>query len=995
MTIIHQTNIQAAQTELSHSSTPANSQADLAFLQHESSSIKYLYASIAYANMSHYDWPKDEYINTTLSDAIHREPALGKWLGQQTGLQLIDPQSGKAQTLSSLHPTEEESQKLFKALDFCTGQLLASGDTRTVSHADDAEQKKFEAFNEVLKNHHQQSGKSLHLSPENSQKLRHFINSSGGELLKQLCNSWQEQNAMLQEFRQQGTNKEHVIVDLNKVAEIASAMSRLTAKNDSASALVNAATALQNISNTLLPNKGQNSVPQENGEQKKNTQAAIVAFSALSETILSASHSLSQVKQFNPKTSVAEAATLYRRVHETEGAFQQALKKVKDTSNRLCGKGEFGWMLAFRRTLDTHQPALKIACDEIKKTLQNAQKSLFDSPQLQHSLMEKTIQTLSTLGSVRMARDNGVSVALTGRAAATQERLHKAGSALENVCWLVKMTLPLLQDESQNKPRQALQKLNSQVYEMAAVWQQMEAILPQAATLLDYGGDKEAANMLADGLQTLIDSASKGLESLSSRASKLQQMKLNDREISSSFQDIATRINHHKQVFDEATEGLRTLKHDLRPEKSAAKVALKKFGAASIYVGKNLADIGTGLKTLGSTALLKAESYYLSGEHKLVNKISADSVETQAFTHKLKSPVRGIQDALEDFRRKVADLGSAVSDKQAFGSKRAKEKQVKTERQLGHSLIAQRTERNTQKLSTVEQNYRPVQEAITHIVQVSTRARQQLEQVAKQYPQHQHETERLRTSINQTIALASDAHKTLDTALQQLKVPTQAVQNAAVGQVWREMTAMRSALANGLETAEQHELTAASNALQRASKAFNSAVTCLEKTLPDREGFSAAFMRLTNVMNDASLNNRENKTIAATVSIVREKMVVIAQMTQGWSTANARPPQQAALLPTQDRFADFNRTAQGMIRQTAEQLEALQYAFALVTGNRADPTSIDARIIIHLANFLKSQRDEVPEIAELYSQLVDSIVEDIAKEFKKIAIPMGSSSPLS
>lgn len=978
-------NLRVAQTSSANSTESVNTHSDMPSLQSNPQQIKQLYVSVLQSRIDKYDWPQDEYISSTLSDVINREPPLGKWLESQTGIPLTDAKSGKAIPLESLRLSEDDGEKLFKSLDLCAGKLLASDNTMAVA-PNSEETQKFETFNEMLKNRRGDLGGNVHLSPECEAELRQFIDASGGDVINKICASWKGENEMLQEFRQLGTNKEHVKVNLKLVDQVADTMSRVAAENGSDNALGKAANALRSLCHTLSPAKEGNSVPLESGEQKKNTQAAILALSGLSNALLAASDVLPKVEQFNPASSAEEAATLYRTVNETDASFQQAVKKVNDTTHRLCGTGDFGWMLAFRATLNKHQPLLKTACDDIKKALQCAKETITNSRQLQFSLIDKTEHQLSALGSVRMQEGSGVSVALTGKGAAAQDAIRSAGAVLKDICILVKMALPHLQGKKQ---LQAIQAVTAPIHEMTAVWQEMETMLPQVSTLLRYGGAKATANAVADQLQKLISRAGDRLESLNNKAGKLKNVQVNNVATSQALKAIVTRVDLHKAELANATEQFKAVKHSLRSEKSSLDVALKKTGAASSQVATKVSVMGVGLKNLAVKISDSAQSRILSSNHALINKFSADSAETKEFNNLLKLPVRGMQDALELFRRTVGELSAAANDNKTFGTKRGKDKLAKTEGQLGNPSIAQRAEKTAHKISAVQEKFLSAQKALQNIRGEIAKAREKLDDAERQYPQNKDTSWRLREQLDKAGTLVGETLRELDNAMLTLTASVHTSPGSGIEGVHPEMTVMRTAIAHALEITETNGADAANKVLQRASNAFSTAMVRLEKTQPDREGFISAFTRFEEAMSDKKLDTQGNRGVTTAVSVVREILSAIKEQSAGWLSLDPQRGKNADALVSGKAFAAFIETTRDITNSTVQQLGDIQHAFALMTGNQVDPSSKDARIIKHLANFLASQRAEMPEMATLHDQLVDTIVDDIAGEFKKNTDPEG------
>lgn len=983
MTVINNSGLRAAQTSSANSSESVNTHSDMPALKNNSQQINHLYVSVLQSRIDKYDWPQDEYISSTLSDVINDAPALGKWLESQTGIPLTDTKSGKAIPLESLRLSEGDGEKLFKSLDLCAGKLLASDNIAAVA-PNSEETQKFESFNTMLKNRRADLGGNVQLSPECEAELRQFIDASGGDVINKICASWKDENEMLQEFRKLGTNKEHVKVNLKLVDQVTDAMSKLAAGSHNACG--KAANALQSICNTLHPAKEGNSVPQENGEQKKNTQAAILAFSGLSDALLAVNDVLPKVKQFNPASSAEEAATLYRTVNDTDISLQQAIKKVNDTTHRLCGMGNFDWMLAFRATLNKHQPRLEAACDDIKKEMHHAKETITNSTQLQHSLIDKTEHTLSALGNVRMQQGNAVSVALTGKAAAAQDAIRSAGTVLKDICILVKIALPHLQEKKQ---LQAIQAVAAPLHEMAAVWQEMEAILPNVSTLLHKGGAKAAANAMADQLQKLISRAGDTLKLLNSKADTLKNIQVDYVAASQALKDIAMRVDLHKSELANATEQLKAVKHSLRPEKSSVDVALKKTGEVGSQVAKKVSVVGTGLKNLAVNFSQSAQSRYLSSEHTVLNKFSEDSAETKAFSNQLKLPVRGMQDALESLRRTVGELSAAVSDNQTFGTKRGKDKLAKIEGQLGNPSIVQQAEKTALKLRAVQQKFPLAQKALGNIREEITKARKQLDEIERANPQNKDETWRLREQLDKAGTRAGETLRSLDNAMQKLTASAQTSHDSGIEGVHHEMTAMHTAIAHALEVTEANGSDAANKVLLRARNAFSTAMVRLEKKQPDREGFISAFNRLEEAMSDKKLDTQGSKGVTVDVSVIREKLSVIKQNTADWLNPDPQRGKNADALVSEKAFTAFIDTTRTITNNTLKQLTDIQHAFVMITGNQADPSSKDARIIKHLANFLTSQRDEMPEMAALYDQLVDTIVDDITGEFKKNTDPEG------
>lgn len=976
-------NLRAAQTSSANSAESVNTNSDMPALQNISQKIKQLYVSVLQSRIDNYDWPQDEYISSTLSDVINREPTLGKWLKSQTGVQLTDAKSGKAIPLESLRLSEGDGEKLFKALDLCAGKLLASDNSVAVA-PNNEETQKFESFNEMLKNRRADLGGNVRLSPECEAELRQFIDASGGDVINKICASWKGENEMLQEFRKLGTNKEHVEVNLKLVDQVTDAMSKLAAGSHNACG--KAANALQSICNTLHPAKEGNSVPQENGEQKMNTQAAILAFSGLSNALLAASTALSQVKQFNPTRSAGEAAALYRTVNDTDAALRKAIENVDKTTHKLCGMGNFDWMLAFRSVSNKHQPLLEAACDDINKELQRAKETITNSTQLQHSLIDKTEHILSALGNVRMQQGDAVSVALTGKAAAAQDAIRNAGTVLKSICMLVKNALPHLQEKKQ---LQAIQAVAAPLHEMAAVWQEMEAILPNVSTLLHQGGAKAAANAMADQLQKLISRADGTLKLLNNKADTLKNIQVGNVAVFRALKDIAMRVDLHQSDLANATEQLKAVKHSLRPEKSSVNVALKKTGEVGSQVAKKVSVVGTGLKNLAVNFSQSAQSRYLSSEHTVLNKFSEDSAEKKDFSNQLKLPVRGMQDALESLRRTVGELSAAASDNQTFGTKRGKDKLAKIEGQLGNPSIVQQAEKTALKLRAVQQKFPLAQKALGNIREEIAKARKQLDESDRANPQNKDETWRLRQQLDKAGTRAGETLRLLDNAMQTLTASVHTSPGSGIEGVRAEMTAMRIAIVHALEITETNGADAANKVLQRASNAFRTAMVRLEKTQPDREGFIRAFTRFEEDMSDKKLDAQGSKDFTFAVSVVREKLSAIKQNTAGWLNPDPQRSKNADALVSEKAFTAFIDTTRTITNNTLKQLTDIQHAFVMMTGNQADPSSKDARIIKHLANFLTSQRAEMPEMAALYDQLVDTIVDDIAGEFKKNTDPEG------
>ncbi|MDM5065362.1 hypothetical protein OB934_21565 [Aeromonas salmonicida] len=986
MTIIHQTGIHTAKTAHAGSATAVDACANMPSLSSVAPQVSQLFACVAHARINNYPWDKDTFINQILSDAINLEPKLGQWLSQQTSLSLTD--LGNALPLASLHLSNDDAERLFSALDSCARTLIASDDAGQAISGHGADLLgSVELFNERVRSYRQDTTDGLRLSPENDAELQQFMNGTGKEILQQLCERWQQQNDMLQEFRQIGTNKEHVLVDLKFVEQTTKAMSVLAAKSGADTDLGKAAAALQNLTQALHPEKNQGSVPQDNGEQKRNTQAAILAFSSLSEALLSAQSALTQAASFSPQTQADKAAPLYHTANDANAHLKQALAAAGQTCKKLCANGNSNWMIAFRNVLNTQQPALEAACADIHHALKTAKKTLLDSPQLQHSLMTQATEVLKALGKVSVEHSPGLFVSMTGKPLEAQQALRTAGCALSEVCTLVQIALPAVQQAGSVSAQKAMNNVNGQIHELAEVWTCMEAALPKALKLLNQGGDKAAANILANHLQTLIGHGAKALASLVGRVGELQKA-APDGVLNARFHDIAHYIDANQKTLAGAVEALKTVKHSLRPKKSKAEVALKKAGEAGAYMSKNVADVGTGIKHLAVSTLMNAAAHYWSREHAIVAKFHPDSSQALHFANELKIEVRGMQDALESLRRTLSDLSGTASEKTAFGMAKTKAKLAKDEGRLGHSIHKQKTERRGEKLEALKQKYQLMQKALTHLLQESHAANQRLEELAARHPQHRDDIGRLRAQAENTLKLANATQATLDNALQHLETPTQAVQNAAVGQVLRELGALQTAVADGEKAAKQNNMTAAIETLDGAVDALSGAIASLKKTLPDREEFLSAFGRLTQALNDKSLKVPKSEVTTA-VSVALEKVATIAQETRPWSSERHSPGQDAGIVPDGDRFTQFTRTAKQAGMTITRQLNNLQYDFALVTGQRADPTSVDARIIKHLAVFLKSQCDEMPGAATVYSQLIDTIADDIAGEFTKARDPKG------
>lgn len=73
-----------------------------------------------------HDWTRDAYINSALAHIIESEPELGKPLERKSGLELLDPKSGRAIPLQSLHLLDTHKFAQLWAIDSVYCDVIAT-----------------------------------------------------------------------------------------------------------------------------------------------------------------------------------------------------------------------------------------------------------------------------------------------------------------------------------------------------------------------------------------------------------------------------------------------------------------------------------------------------------------------------------------------------------------------------------------------------------------------------------------------------------------------------------------------------------------------------------------------------------------------------------------------------------------------------------------------------------------------------------------------------
>ncbi|WP_313681686.1 hypothetical protein [Pantoea sp.] len=73
-----------------------------------------------------HDWTWDAYINSALAHIIESEPELGKPLERKSGLELLDPKSGRAIPLQSLHLLDTHKFAQLWAIDSVYCDVIAT-----------------------------------------------------------------------------------------------------------------------------------------------------------------------------------------------------------------------------------------------------------------------------------------------------------------------------------------------------------------------------------------------------------------------------------------------------------------------------------------------------------------------------------------------------------------------------------------------------------------------------------------------------------------------------------------------------------------------------------------------------------------------------------------------------------------------------------------------------------------------------------------------------
>ncbi|QGY32162.1 hypothetical protein [Pantoea cypripedii] len=966
------TDIQSTTLKTPVASTSENSVLDV--LKKSAGQIKMLYRSVAESINHGHDWAGNEYISSSLVDAIKSEPALGKLLAHRSGVPLVNPKSGEPVPMESLHLTEVQKNALHMALDSLCLEMKAAGiDVPSGDKVSDAEQK-YIAFTARLKTPAADSGENVQpeINPELAEEVQQFIRHSGAEMMETILNSWKDQKEMLQEFRSLGTNEEHVTVDFQQIDGAAAQISGL--EKSSNYVVGEGAKALKGILYTLSPQQPGPTVPLGTGEQKQNTREAARAACALVDALQAADAALTAKTQWSTSGNVEQAAKVYTTLNAAEATLMQAADKMNETIETTGGTSEYGWMLTFKAALRKHHEPLKKACKDIGTALNQAKSQYTQSAKMQKVLLEKALKGLAAVGSVPVPSME------SGKLAVAQNALRSAADALTSICHDVRMANIHVKD---NTDRASLNKTAASVYEIADVLTEMEAELPGVAAYFTEGGNPELAEFTADTLQKLIKRGKKGVKSLSKMSDALKKVQAHDAKTGGAFKDIAGSTAYHKATLEAAISKFKDVKHGLRPEINLAQKGVKGLDRVASVVGQKTAAVRSGLKTLGSTTALYVGANVLSTGQKSRSypeqKIIRDNL--------IKLEVKRMLDSVELCNRKVTELTKAVKSKKEFNTKHLKDALAHTTRTLGETKAGQKVAKKTQQLDGLEHKLPETLKTLASCAAEAEKALAGLREIDKQYPHplNRAKTEAVGKRINATVSWVEETTSSLKAAMRKLSLPGK----LPAGNGGDELLA-RHALENlQVPITEGLTIAAASgggDGLSEAQQDLAHALACLKKAEPDRGGALGALERLKTGLKTVQ-ENAGDKRVKTLVTFALKELKEIKKITAGWET------EQELLrnaLPDSDGFDDFVSVTQRIAGEAATQVKHYQYTFTDVTQNYVNPMSKDARIMKHIAGFMKEQRDELAEEdRELYDVTVNMVIDTMKDDYKKPGDPAG------
>ncbi|KOC91100.1 hypothetical protein [Winslowiella iniecta] len=947
-----------------------------------------------------HNWTQDEYVGELADRCFRLSPSLRDCLNQQSGLQLTEPQNGQPKTLSSmvagLHLTSFEANNLWNALEtiFWDGlsqpaipEPYPDGEKNQLAQSE-------KRFSRMLADHTEPDWEiSEALSALFGQEE---VVTQGNMPADSLDTVWKKDLAMLQEFRKLGQNHAFLLLDKRPLEASAQQLSRVADRPHNG-VIGEAAAALRDICLKLVSNQ-----PAETGDQKKSMREVIEKLTAMSASLLNADAVLSEAREYYASGKNGDTATLPVRLNEAKASLRHAWKELQNTVTWIGQQTDHEWSKRFLSNLRVSYARLEIKSLRTLKALKEAKSQSGKDLQAEKVRMEKEAGTLSLLAEKT-----------------SRPVIRVAAEALKNCCDLAGS---VMRQQPRDSVLPEIKKTAELLFELSESLQSADITLPAARALLKSGAEPKALNRMADQLETQRKALDNTLTLLNSYAGAMEEALPMGKALSPGEQSLSKLINKirtQEERFLQVDDALKKVKHDLRPQKSAGEIVMKKAAEGAEFAKIQLSQTFSAIKHTFRLAARTADLGVRHVAHSEKQKGDRpDSVETQRFNGLLSATAYGPLSNIQKLCEQAEKLAAATKKVGKSDGVRDRNKQygvlVKGENKNAPGTT--QAERLVKKLAALNEPRDAVHAALKRVTAEIDQTQKDLTLLERQYPQQFTELNAFRKQLLNAEKTCTEVVKTLDNQVKMLQGESEAAIPPAFAGTFKKMRTSMDAVQDAitaavkrweeLPEAAQELLSDTEIAVKKVVSTTSQAAELLNHQKPDAESFEAAAAEAVSALEDPALISVELTAVAGFMAIVEDLhracqlLRDIKREAGSWKKANvAAAPHQPIPLPVENDFRKACKKIMDAVYQAANARGAVESSITHITGSRLEVFSPDARIIKHLAGILAGQTAALnhkflPEERENYAGAVDGSINDIAQHFRKSGDPTGDKFAL-